>query len=98
MKLIIEWCIKRFIKCLGKHYPTYWEITEIYKDGHQYIHHKIGSQYTPQDIEDEISRDIKNRDDIMMIDAERWINVQGLGIRIELENTKISRINKIKQN
>lgn len=95
MNSIIEWGIKRFIKCLGKYYPMYWEITTVYQDGHQSISHKICEQDDKQSIKDRLDRDAKEISGISMITAEQWINIQGLGIRIQLENSKLYIIPQI---
>lgn len=95
---IKERIINKFIDWLGKHYPMYWEITTVYQDGHQSISHKICEQDDKQSIKDRLDRDAKEIAGISMITAEQWVNIKGLGIRIELENTKISVMPMLKLN
>lgn len=87
--MIKEYFIKRFIKWLIKHYPTYWEIVTIYKNGQKTTkttHHVFDHDVTYKELECEL----KNNSYISLIVAEKWINIKGLEIRIELENTKIA--------
>ena len=56
---IKERIINKFIECLGKHYPMYWEITTVYQDGHQSISHKICKQDDRQNVQDRLDHDAK---------------------------------------